>query len=92
MGSSFSSVVEAWRWTGAAEDQNPGAAPDKTSWPELVGSNIFDAAHDILEDRHEVSVHHYRYCENAPPPGFDPKRVVVFGDSNFRVATVPKLG
>ncbi|KAK1699273.1 hypothetical protein QYE76_015970 [Lolium multiflorum] len=79
----------------AAQVQAPRAAPDgdeKTSWPELVGSNEFDAAQAILQDRHDVRVEYYDCGKNAPPTDFDPNRVALFSNSRFCVVTVPKVG
>jgi hypothetical protein len=85
MGATFSS----WARKGAAP---PGGGDKKTSWPELLGRIDVDAAHAILQDRHDVRVYYYDYGENAPPPGFDPKRVALFSDSSLCVVTVPKVG
>jgi hypothetical protein len=84
MGGTFSS----WATTGAAA----GDGGKKTSWPELLGRIDVDAARAILKDRHDVRVYYHDYGENAPPPGFDPKRVALFSDSKLCVVTVPKVG
>jgi hypothetical protein len=82
-GATFSS----WARKGVAPG---GGGGGKTLWPELLGRIDVDAAHAILEDRHDVRV--YDYGENAPPPGFDPNRVALFSDYNLCIVTVPKVG
>ncbi|KAF7053300.1 hypothetical protein CFC21_061265 [Triticum aestivum] len=94
MGATFSSVLRARR-AGAEEDEAPSAAPDREqrkSWPELVDCGAIDAASLILKDRPEVCVHFYDHGEDAPPTGFDPKRVVIFCDSGNIVVTAPTVG
>ncbi|EMS54291.1 hypothetical protein TRIUR3_04230 [Triticum urartu] len=94
MGATFSSVLRARR-AGAEEDEAPSAAPDREqrkSWPELVDCGAIDAASLILKDRPEVCVYFYDYGKDAPPTGFDPKRVVIFRNSGNRVVKAPTLG
>ena len=69
----------------------PSPKPHKTSWPELVGSPYFRAGLIIWLERRDVTVIFFTVGD-TPPPGFDPKRVVVFVDANQRVAFTPRIG
>jgi diphthamide synthase subunit DPH2 len=69
----------------------PSPKPNKTAWPELVGSPYFRAGLIICFERRDVTVV-FVVVGDTPPPGFDPKRVVVFVDADQRVAFTPTIG
>jgi len=74
------------------DDNLPPPDHSKTSWPEVVGWQELPAGIRIGYDRPEVTVEFFNVGE-TPPPGFDPKPVVVFVDIIILyVAEIPVLG
>jgi hypothetical protein len=64
----------------------------KTSWPELLGSDVFIAWDRIQADRPDVSIEVDQFGV-AVPPGFDDKRVRIFYYSaSHDVAATPTVG
>ncbi|OEL33070.1 hypothetical protein BAE44_0005907 [Dichanthelium oligosanthes] len=69
----------------------PPRNPHRTSWPEVVGSEEFPAALRISYDRRDVEIF-FLSVGDAPPPGFNPKRVIGYVNANQRVAFTPRIG
>jgi hypothetical protein len=69
----------------------PPPNPHRTSWPEVVGAEEILAGLRITYDRRDVTVV-FLNVGDSPPPGFHPKRVVVYVDANQRVAFTPRIG
>ena len=71
----------------------PAAATDelKTSWPELVGFELLNAADRINIDRPDVSVAFYM-IPTPLPTDYDPNRVVLVGDDRSVVVRTPVIG
>ncbi|OEL23253.1 hypothetical protein BAE44_0015729 [Dichanthelium oligosanthes] len=63
----------------------------KTSWPEVVGMDLFWAAAKIHSDRPDVLVEVHKVGDNSDP-GYDPKRVRMFVDKDGIVAQTPVIG
>ncbi|CAM0957459.1 unnamed protein product [Alopecurus aequalis] len=64
----------------------------KTSWPELLGSDVFIAWDRILADRPDVSVEVHPLGAELSP-GFNDKRVRIFYFSaSHDVARTPAVG
>ena len=71
----------------------PAAATDvlKTSWPELVGFEMLNAADRINIDRPDVSVAFYM-IPTPLPTDYNPNRVVLVGDDRRVVVRTPVIG
>ena len=71
----------------------PAAVNDdlKTSWPELVGFEMLNAALRINMDRPDVSVAFYM-IPTPLPTDYNPKRVVLVGDDRSVVVMTPVIG
>jgi len=63
----------------------------KTSWPELVGFEMLNAADRINIDRPDVSVAFYMIPTPLPTDS-DPNRVVLVGDERSVVVGTPVIG
>ena len=63
----------------------------KTSWPELVGFEMLNAADRINMDRPDVSVAFYM-IPTPLPTDYNPKRVVLVGDDRSVVVMTPVIG
>ena len=63
----------------------------KTSWPELVGFEMLNAADRINIDRPDVSVAFYM-IPTPLPTDYNPKRVVLVGDDRSVVVRTPVIG
>ncbi|GJN18865.1 hypothetical protein PR202_gb06074 [Eleusine coracana subsp. coracana] len=73
------------------DDAFPTPDPTKTSWPEVVGWDELPAGIWIANDRREVTVQFLNLGETRPP-GYNPRRVIVFVDATLHVALTPLLG
>ena len=71
----------------------PAAVNDdlKTSWPELVGFEMLNAADRINIDRPDVSVAFYM-IPTPLPTDYNPNRVVLVGDDRRVVVRTPVIG
>ena len=71
----------------------PAAVNDdlKTSWPELVGFEMLNAALRINMDRPDVSVAFYM-IPTPLPTDYDPNCVVLVGDERSVVVRTPVIG
>ena len=71
----------------------PAAVNDdlKTSWPELVGFEMLNAALRINMDRPDVSVAFYM-IPTPLPTDYNPNRVVLVGDDRRVVVRTPVIG
>ncbi|KAF8677187.1 hypothetical protein HU200_046661 [Digitaria exilis] len=63
----------------------------KTSWPEVVGMQLFFAAAKIHEDRADVTMEVHKVGEGVEP-GYNDKRVRIFINNDANVALTPVVG
>ncbi|KAF8685854.1 hypothetical protein HU200_043766 [Digitaria exilis] len=63
----------------------------KTSWPELVGFEMLNAADRINIDRPDLSVAFY-VLPTPLPTDYDANRVILVGDDRSVVVRTPVIG
>ncbi|KAF8685858.1 hypothetical protein HU200_043770 [Digitaria exilis] len=63
----------------------------KTSWPEVVGMQLFFAAAKIHKDRADVTMEVHKVGEGVEP-GYNDKRVRIFINNDANVALTPVVG
>ncbi|CAO2041247.1 unnamed protein product [Urochloa humidicola] len=63
----------------------------KTSWPELVGFEMLNAADRIIIDRPDVSPAFYM-LPTPLPTDYNTKRVILVGDDRSVVVRIPVIG
>ncbi|GJM90075.1 hypothetical protein PR202_ga06320 [Eleusine coracana subsp. coracana] len=64
---------------------------DKSSWPEVVGWVMLNAADKINSDRPDVSVAFYM-LPTPLPTDYDANRVIIVGDERSVVVRTPVIG
>ncbi|KAK3152030.1 hypothetical protein QOZ80_2BG0153410 [Eleusine coracana subsp. coracana] len=64
---------------------------EKSSWPEVVGWVMLNAAYKINSDRPDVSVAFYM-LPTPLPTDYDANRVIIVGDERSVVARTPVIG
>jgi hypothetical protein len=63
----------------------------KSSWPEMVGKHMVEAAFTIKSERQDV-VLEFHTADDSQPPDFDAHRVCIFVDDNLTVVRTPVVG
>ncbi|KAF8677184.1 hypothetical protein HU200_046658 [Digitaria exilis] len=71
--------------------QTGGGGELKTSWPEVVGMELFWATVKIHFDRVDVEIEVHKVGDGGEP-GYNDKRVRIFINNDANVAQTPVVG
>ena len=74
-----------------ASADDGGGGKLKSSWPEMVGKHMVEAAFIIKSERQDV-VLEFHTADDPQPPDFDDHRVCLFLDENLIVVRTPVVG
>ncbi|XP_066324688.1 protease inhibitor HPI-like [Miscanthus floridulus] len=79
------------RLPAAAGSTDDDGGKLKSSWPEMVGKHMVEAAAIIKSERQDVILE-FHTADDPQPPDFDAHRVCLFLDEDLIVVRTPVVG